>query len=172
MLVERSQLSASIYSGSGIDRLLVNKSDDILLKLIDAGNSTVRPSCELVFKGTYTNKTIQGAKLEACVEIDGHYLLFVTDDIPYEEALYLYLLDADFKMLDSASLGAPYSTGYLTDLNLQPPTSVGFRFIGDTDWTVEVLKIAQWRAPFLCDPKGVLHKFGFKRHFYLRGNPL
>ncbi len=145
---------------------------DIELKLLTDSSETERPVCQLQFQGRPTTVTIKGAVLEACVECEGHYLLFVTDDIPHEEALYFYLLDADFITLDSASLGAAYSTGHFRDLSLQPPRNVLFQFIGGTRWSIEILAHPRWRVPFLGDPKGVMHNPGFRRYFVLRGNPL
>lgn len=146
--------------------------NDIKLELLTESTELERPACQLLFNGRATTTTIKGAVLEACVECDGRYLLFVTDDIPHEEALYFYLLDADFNTLDSASLGAAYSTGHFRDLSLMPPAKVQFQFIGGTQWGLEILTSPEWRVPFFGDPGGVTHKPGFKRHFVLSGNPL
>ena len=146
--------------------------EDITLKLIDEGSDIERPKSQLQVKGSLTQMVLDGAILEACIKCEGLYLLFVIDDIPYEEALYFYLLDGNFNMLDSASLGAPYSTGTFANLHLQPPFKAGFQFIGNTEWTIEILAQPRMRVPFLSNPKGVMHNYGFYRHFVVRGNPV
>ncbi len=85
--------------------------------------------------------------------------------------LSIHLLDAGLDLLDSALLGAPYSTGSFSDLEVTGPKTVSFRFIGDTTWSVELLPRRVLRIPFVRDAPGVYRRFGFARHFIIRGNP-
>jgi len=46
------------------------------------------------------------------------------------------------------------------------------RFIGDTDWGIELLPAPVFSTPFISNPKGVSRAFGFSKHFRVTGNPL
>jgi len=129
------------------------------------------PRSFIVVQGENTFKQVPGAVLEAAVQWAEFYLLFTTDDVPFEEMLGIYLLDESFNLLDSARLGAPYSTGSFSSLRLREPNEVDFLFIGDTTWTVELLSRPVARIPFIGEPRGGWRSFGFRRHFAVHGDP-
>lgn len=99
-------------------------------------------------------------------------LIFLTDDIPYEETLSIYLLDGELNYLDSATLGGMYSTGFFSLQVMSAPNVVQFRFIGDIEWSVELLREPEFRLPFISEPIGVSRKFGFSRHFKIQGKSI
>lgn len=130
------------------------------------------PKSEILLKKISTGKFVSGAFLEAAIRWNDCYLLFMTDDVPFEEMLGIHLFDKKLNLLDSATLGAMYSTGSFSSLELVEPNIVGFRFFGDTDWTVELLTKPIFRVPYFSDSRGVWRKFGFTRHFKIHGHPL
>jgi hypothetical protein len=130
------------------------------------------PTSDIWLNGQPTQVQVPGAVLEAAVQWQDKTLLLVTDDVPYEEALRIMLLDADLTMMDVAELGAPYSTGSFSELLLLPPDALSFRFIGDTTWTVTLLPQPGFRLPWVTEPRGVSRPFGFQRHFVVDGQPL
>jgi hypothetical protein len=129
------------------------------------------PRSELLVDGQPSGRVLPGAVLEAAVQWRGQHLLFITDDVPYEEALRIVLIDASLHTVDAAELGAAYSTGSFTDLALLPPDTVSFRFIGDTTWTVQLLSKDQFRLPWVSEPRGVSRRIGFTRRFIVDGDP-
>lgn len=129
------------------------------------------PASEILLNGKSTQRFVSGAVLEAAVQWENCFLLFLTDDVPYEEMLRIVLLDQQLKVVDSALIGGPYSTGSFSALSLREPNCVEFRFIGDSDWLIELLGRARLRLPFFSEPTGVYRRFGFSRHFIVRGNP-
>lgn len=129
------------------------------------------PRSELRVNGQLSGRFLAGAVLEAAVQWRDQHLLFITDGVPYEEALRIVLISADLAVLDTAELGAAYATGSLTDLALLPPDTVRFRFIGDTDWTVRLLAQDQFRLPWVSEPRGISRPFGFLRRFFVDGQP-
>lgn len=149
----------------------LERATDVSTKLMTGPNHGEVPVSEIYFAGRATGKRVPGADLEAAVRVDARYLLFMTDDVPFEETLGIFLLDQNFDVIDSARLGAMYSTGMFSTLELHEPRTVGFRFIGETTWTVEVLDRPETRLPFIADAPGVVRPFGFKRHFVVRGQP-
>lgn len=129
------------------------------------------PRSEIVLQGIATGKLIDGAVLEAAVKWRGGYLVMGTDDIPQEDTLRIYLFDLSLNLIDSATLGAMYSTGTFRDLALESPDLLRFRFIGGTTWTLKILDRREFSVPFYSDPKGVHRPLSFARHFRLYGDP-
>lgn len=129
------------------------------------------PRSGLLADGQPTGVILDGATLEAAVQWHDQHLLFITDDVPYEEALRIVLIDADLQTVDAAELGAAYSTGSFTELALLPPDTVSFRFIGGTTWTVRLLQQDQFRLPWVSEPRGVSRRLGFTRRFVVDGDP-
>ncbi len=122
-------------------------------------------SSELLVDGKPTGLIVTGAVLEAALEWQGCRVAFLTDDIPFEEMLRIYMFDANMTLVDAAVLGAMYSTGVFAKLSLQPPDALTFRFFGDTLWRMVLLAEREFALPFLSDPSGVNRKFKFFRHF-------
>ena len=130
------------------------------------------PTSELVQHGAPTGVLLAGVVLEAAVAWNESYVLFLTDDVPYEESLHIHLLSADFQLIDTASLSAMYATGSFSALTLMPPDRLSFRFFGDMDWRVELLSRPKLRIPFLSEPAGVKRSIGFSRRFIIRASPI
>jgi hypothetical protein len=129
------------------------------------------PQSEVLAQRSPTGKLVNGATLEAAIQWRDCYLLLMTNDIPYEETLSMHLLDGSFTLLDTATLGAAYSTGTFAALELFEPDQVGFRFIGDTPWRIELLTEPEFKVPLVSDPRGVSRPFNFSRRFRVHGNP-
>jgi hypothetical protein len=113
---------------------------------------------------------VHGVVLEAAIEIDRvdasrMYLLFLSNDVPYEDSLAINLLDADLTTIDRAGLGGMYATGWFRDMELHDPATVTFSFFDEKEWCVAVLDTPERRVPFIGDATGVYRPFGFKRHF-------
>ena len=81
------------------------------IRLVSDGSDTEPPTSEIALADTQKRTVVSGAILEAAVAWKDTYLVFLTDDIPFEETLSIYLLDSGLGYLDSASLGGFYSTG-------------------------------------------------------------
>ena len=148
-----------------------NRSAALTTKLVGGSGDDETPVSDIWLHGSPTGKRVPGAVLEAAVELDRHYMLFMTDDVPFEETLGIFLLDDRLNVVDSARLGGLYSTGSFSALELCEPNTVRFRFIGDTTWSVRVLSRPELRVPVLPDAPGVIRPFGFYRHFIVSGRP-
>ncbi|NGZ88273.1 hypothetical protein GW587_28970 [Duganella sp. SAP-35] len=129
-------------------------------------------SCELLLDGKPTGLIATGAVLEAALEWQGCRLAFLTDDIPFEDMLRIYMFDASMTLVDSAELGAIYSTGTFAELRLQPPNALTFRFFGGTVWRMTLLAEKEFAPPLLSDPSGVSRKFKLFRRFRIEGKPI
>jgi hypothetical protein len=146
--------------------------DQLTARKVNQDSESESPRSELIIDGIPTGQIVPGAVLEAAVEWKSCHLVFMTDDVPFEEMLRILLLDSQLKLLDSAQIGGPYSTGSFSSLTLREPDTVQFRFIGGTTWSVQLLSTSRLRVPFISEPRGVHRAFGFSRRFVVRGNPI
>lgn len=146
-------------------------STEVSLRLAKPWTETSLAESEVLIDGEKSGSVITGAVFEAAVEWRGHRILFVTDNIPFEDYLRIYLLDEQGRIVDSAALGAMYATGAFSGLELRPPNVLRFDFIGDITWTIELLDTARFCFPFTA-PRGVSRPLSFFRHFNIEGHPL
>lgn len=160
----------SLRAPSGKHMTVANTST-ISTRLLKQASDDAIPSSEITFKGAATGKFLAGAFLEAAFSWNELFLVFLTDDIPNEETLRIYLLDQALNVIDWARLGAMYSTGHLSGLETMQPDAIRFRFFGDTDWMLRLLPAPSFALPIVSDPPGVKRPYSFSRRFHLTGTP-
>lgn len=141
------------------------------LKAIDSNGENGPPRSKVFFKGQSTGISIPGAVLECAASLKEYYVLFTTDDIPQEDTLHICLLNDGLRLLDYANVGAMYSTGHLSDLRIEEPDKIHFRFIGDTTWTLRIADKPSFHMPVLRDPKGVSRPIRFSTYLQLEAEP-
>lgn len=144
---------------------------ELTIKLTREVNEAKEPISEVIVHGASTGKFVFGAVLEVAIRWKNRYLLFVTDDVPFEEMLRILLLNDQLDIIDSARIGWIYATGSFSFLEMNEPNIVLFEFIGGTTWSVELLSRHRFRIPFISEPFCVWRRFGFSRYFIVRGNP-
>ena len=145
---------------------------DLSLRPTAEGGPEEVPTSEILVMGQRTGRTVRGVVLECAVAWNGSYLLFTTDNVPFEEALTIHLLDSEFREIDSAWIGAMYGTGTFGGARLVGSSEVDFEFLGEgTTWTVEILDQPAWRIPFWREAPFVWRPFGFSRCFKVRCDP-
>lgn len=149
----------------------LHKLDNLTVKVLNPDRDNEIPRSEIFQNAMPIGKYVTGAILEAAVQWREWYLLFLTDDCPFEDTLNIHLFDEQFNALDSAAMYWMYSTGVFKSLELIQPNIAQFRFFGDTTWSVELLREPTFRLPFFTEPLGVWRSFGFSRHFRVHGNP-
>lgn len=132
---------------------------------------TALASSELLLDGKPTGLMVTGAVLEAAVQWQNYRVAFFTNDIPFEEVLSIYMLDANMALIDTATLGAMYSTGAFSELLVHSPNTLTFRFFGGIVWRLVLLNEREFAFPFFSDPSGVHRDFKFFRHFRIEGKP-
>jgi len=128
----------------------------------------------LIIDGNAFGTVVAGSYFEAAVETEDFYLLFLTNCNPFEDFLNSHMLDKRGKVIDSCSLGEPYSTGSFSLLQLDGTQRSGlpFRFIGGTVWHLEVFAAHRFRWPFVSEPFGVRRTRAFHFNFRLQGQPV
>jgi len=135
----------------------------LTLSQVSEATDTSQACSEVLMSGKSTGITIEGKILEAAIQVDGHrYLLFVTDDVIFEELLTILLFDSAQGIVDAITIGHAYASGYLENLEVSAD-SVKFTFIGNLTWTVKVLTSPTLKLPF-SDPPGVSRPLKLIKH--------
>lgn len=111
-----------------------------------------------------TNIIVPGLVLEAAVQIDSrHYLLFLTDDIIFEEWLTMVLIDINHGVKEIVRIGQAWASGYFENLSVKEE-EITFRFLGEAEWRVKISLTARLRFPFFADPPAVHRAPGWKKY--------
>lgn len=143
---------------------------DVTLSIISEAEPFSHARSTVLIEGKNTGIAVSGKILEAAIKIaEYRYLLFLTDDVIFEESLMITLLDSTAGILESVELGVQYVTGSFKDLQIEQE-SANFRFIGDIVWTVKVLKSSSFRLPF-SDPTGVSRRLGLSKYIDISATP-
>lgn len=144
--------------------LMIQQVQSLSLILTLEANELTRAQCDVVLNGESTGILVPGLVLEAAVQVnDQRYILFMTDDVIFEESLTIALIDVHDGLKEVVRLGNEYSTGSFADLQITDD-SVNFRFNGDYIWAVEVSDSPRLRLPFVSDPRGVKWEPSLKKH--------
>ena len=145
---------------------------EIKTKWLNKSDKGVPTKSEILLDGRPTGRQIAGAILEAAIEWNGHYLLFMTEDCPFEDGLLIYMLDSELKLLDRATLAVIYGTGWLTSLKLLEPDMVQFTFFSEITWILQLLPKARIGLPFFGEKAGAIWRpWSFLRRFVIHLDP-
>jgi hypothetical protein len=129
------------------------------------------PRGELFVDGRATGATMRGKRLEAAIRTTAGLLVFATHDVPFEETLSIVLVDDGGRVVDEADIGAWATPGVFTDLELDPPELVSFRFNDEGRWSVRVLPRPVMSLPWWPDVRGVSRAARLQRAFKVRWMP-
>lgn len=141
------------------------------VRLITPPTPEVTPQSEITVAGVPTGKVIAGAILRSALRWGEFVLLFLTDDVPFEDTLRMYLLDQDLTVVDSARMGVMYSTGIFSELDLTEPDTVRFQFFDGVLWTLTLLSKEEFAIPIISEHTSVSRPFKFFRRIRLAGKP-
>jgi hypothetical protein len=73
---------------------------------------------------------LPGCVLERLYQLENrHYLVFLTDDSPYEECLHIVLLDENYHQLDQVDIFQAYTPGILSNLTVLGSYELEFEFM-------------------------------------------
>lgn len=140
------------------------------LSEVNEATDTAQARSEVLLDGNATGIIIPGKVLEAAIKVDTRrYLLFVTDDVIFEEMLTILLLELSQGIVEELTIGGAYTSGHFKDLKVSPH-SASFSFIGNTTWTVKVSESPTLKLPF-SDPRGVSRPAGFRKYINISANP-
>jgi hypothetical protein len=122
------------------------------LESLHEGSSDSGQQSRLHFGRQPVTTAVSGTVLEAQYRCGDCYLLLLTEDTPYEEALHVYLVNPEFEILDVVELGIPYKLGLLTDVRVAGDRRLQFSFFGNDLWQLTVLEDPRRSPPLLKSP--------------------
>lgn len=121
--------------------------DRFTAQALPEANDVTPVTARLIVDGQASECVLTGAVLEAAVEWEGRFVLFLSDGIDWEEGLNIHLLDTDLSIMDSVSMGWAYTPGVFSGLSLQEPDQLEFSFPSTARWRVHLLTTRQWTVP-------------------------
>lgn len=142
----------------------------ISLKVIEDASEFNHSVSKVLLDGKVTGVRVSGQVLEASVKVDaGLYILFITDNVIFEEALNIFLvkLGGVNSVIDSATIGEIYSSGVFNGLEIVSADSVKFHFMGGGVWTLIISRSPKWRFPFISEDNRISRPIGFKRYLFI-----
>lgn len=145
---------------------------DCSIRVITPSTSDTIPKSEILIAGVPTGKVVDGAVFEAALRWHEYTLLFLTDDVPFEDTLNIYLLDATLDVVDWARMYFMYSTGIFSNLDLTQENTVRFSFFAERTWVLKLFPERRFALPRISDPIGVSRPLKFFRMFQLDSCPL
>lgn len=102
----------------------------------------------IYIRGERTGIIVPAQTLETAILLnDGRYLLLMTDDIPYDEALEILLIKIDYGIQERITLSTSYGSGTFRRMKLCE-THVEFCYFSDEIWRMEISKSRFFRLPF------------------------
>jgi hypothetical protein len=117
----------------------MTRSEGFSLTRVPVGQNET-PRAELLFNGSPTGVTIPGIVLEAQYRSGDSHLLLTTEDVPFEDALHLLLLDERLVLLDHVELAHPYAAGLVKDVRPAGGERLTFSFFGGDLWETTVMQ--------------------------------
>ena len=151
--------------------LIMQQVNSISLVKVREATDLSQAQCEVVINGNNTDIMVPGQVLEAAVQVnDQRFILFLTDDVIFEESLTIVLIDINDGVKEIVRMGNEYSTGSFEELSVTAD-SINFRFIGDSLWTIKTAESPRLRLPFGSDPKGVKREAGLKKYMTISATP-
>lgn len=145
---------------------------DYSIRVVTPSTSDTIPKSEILIAGVPTGKIVDGAVFEAALRWQEYTLLFLTDDVPFEDTLNIYLLDKTLNIADWARMYFMYSTGIFSNLDLTQADTVRFSFFADRTWVLKLFPEKRFALPRIADPIGVSRPLKFFRMFQLDSYPL
>jgi len=138
--------------------------DKFAVTLLRGSESIKDPLVQLTLEGEKVGSPIKGAHLEKQYCIQGlGYLLMLTDNVPYEETLRVYLVNENVEVIDELEFGAGMVTGTFEIVDDKNEDSIVFSFIHESLCKLQVLKTAHWCKPLLFTA-GVRRNGALKKH--------
>lgn len=108
---------------------------------------------------------VDGLRIDAQFVLnDGRFLVWLTENSPYDEMLSVYLISADGIIEDSVEAGARFGMGPAGILEIKKLKESWVEFEFFTDDTISVLEISGRHRRFHSLPKCWRYKNVFKKH--------
>ncbi|PWF21448.1 hypothetical protein [Corticimicrobacter populi] len=112
------------------------------------------PRCVVTLPTGAVTTVLFGRQLDACVATPLHYILFLSNDLIYDERLHIYLVDTQATVLDQARLGALDTAAFLSELTMDSAERIQFSFFGGDCWEILLHETPRsvWNSLFSGSP--------------------
>ncbi len=139
--------------------------EEVSLELLESATATTSAKSIIKIRNSQIAIGVNGACLECCIRCGDNYLLFTSDDCPFEETVNIYLLSRDNRILDRAAIYWPYAAGIFELIAVSEPNVVHFKFIAEKIWKLQIFHKQHLYVPYLFEENGVHRGFSLQRHF-------
>lgn len=139
--------------------------DDIVSEVVREASDDEPPILKFFLPSSNISAEIEGADVECCIEVNNDYLVFTTNDCPYEETLNITLINNTNQVVDQASIFWPYGTGSFKLEQINAPNKVVFQFFAEKLWQVEIFEGKKLVLPFISEPTSVWRKLKLNHRF-------
>lgn len=144
---------------------------DVSLIQIQNETDISQAKSELLFNKKKTGLIVPGKILEAAIEVDTRrFILFITDDVLYEESLTVVLCNINFGIEEIITIGSEYNSGTFCELKVDNDTA-SFRFIDNVIWHIAIREKPGFKIPLFGDPKGVTRSHRLKKIMTVTTSP-
>jgi len=106
---------------------------------------------------------VPGCVLESLFKLENnYYLAFLTEDSPFEECLYIVLLDSQYRLLDRVDIFQDYASGILSNVEVQGSFELTFDFLEKRAFRLLVAQLPEYRLKriFSSDPIHYSNRLG------------
>ncbi len=141
---------------------------DISIKEIPNPSSTEPLYNYLTINGHRVETPIEGALLQATLQVGDRYLVFVTDGVPHEDGLWVYLIDEHYQVIDKIWFFVMYSSGVFSDMQIKSHDTVTFSFFKDDRWQLTVHQDKKRQIPWVWKQFCAHRKLSFSSYLHLR----
>ena len=133
---------------------------ELTLSTLDNGSDTISPTSRIVWRNGKHSQAVLGKELIDQYKVGNFYLVLLTEDCPFEEALHIYLFDSNADLVDHLELSAAYHAG-IFKLKALHDDGLSFSFFSEEElWQLRCLKSPKWRLPRLFSPVKSSRGFG------------
>ena len=103
----------------------------------------------VLLDGRSFSPPVEGLDVVDAFELGHGYLLLMTEDCPFEEALHIYFFGEDGRLKDHLELAAPYTSGLVRGVEWAGANKLNFRFPAESSWQVEIRErpLSPWQPP-------------------------
>lgn len=93
----------------------------------------------LLFQQAQCHTHVDGLVLEAQYRlVNGYFLIFTSDDCPFEEGLHLLLLNDRYNLIDGINIGLPYNPAIFYNPRVISDNVIEFEFFNDETYRLSI----------------------------------
>jgi len=126
----------------------MNSIDLFSIERTNSEDDEVKKS-RLLREGKFTHAEIEGETIRYQFRVNELYLLIMSNSVSWGEAVYFYLLDTNFNIIDELAIGGDFDDSpFLSNVTVVSDNEIEFSFLIDSDkWRLKVNEKKGLRLP-------------------------